>query len=37
METLKVRDHLGDLGLDRRVILKWMLKKVGVRLWAGLV
>jgi hypothetical protein len=26
-EILKGRDHLGDLGIDRRITLKWILKK----------
>jgi hypothetical protein len=26
-ENLKGRDHLGDLGLHERIILKWMLRK----------
>jgi len=24
-----VRDHLGDLDVDRRIILEWILKKLG--------
>jgi hypothetical protein len=26
-KTFKGRDHLGDVGVDRRIILKWILKK----------
>jgi hypothetical protein len=29
------RDHLEYLGIARRIILEWILKKQGVRLWSG--
>jgi hypothetical protein len=35
-ENLKGRDHLGAAKVDRRIILKWMLKEYSVRVWIGL-
>jgi hypothetical protein len=29
------RDHMGELGMRLRIILKWILKKYGVRTWTG--
>jgi hypothetical protein len=34
-KNLKVRDHLGELGVDGRIILQWILKRFGVRVWNG--
>jgi len=31
--NLKERDHLGDPGVDWRVILRWIFRKCDVRLW----
>jgi len=31
------RDHMGELGMRLRIILKWILKKYGVRMWAGFI
>jgi hypothetical protein len=33
LENIKRRDHLGDLGVDERIIFKWILEKDGVRMW----
>jgi hypothetical protein len=32
---LKGRDSFGDLDVIGRIVLRWILKKSGVRLWAG--
>jgi hypothetical protein len=34
---LKGRDHSEDLGIDGRIILKLILEKHSVRLWAGFI
>jgi len=31
----KPEENLGDLGMDGKKVLKWTLKKEGVRVWAG--
>jgi len=31
------RDHLGDLGIDERIILKLIFKKSDRRVWIGLI
>jgi hypothetical protein len=33
LENMKGRDHLEDVGIDVRIILKWIMKQYGVRLW----
>jgi hypothetical protein len=33
--NLKGRNHFRDLGLDSRIILKWILEKQGARTWPG--
>jgi hypothetical protein len=33
--NLRERDHLGDTGVDGRIILRWILMKWGVGLWTG--
>ena len=35
--NLKKRDHLGDPGVDRRIILKWIIRKWDVGEWIGLI
>jgi len=33
--NLRERDHLGDPGLDERIILRWNLRKWYVGVWTG--
>jgi len=33
--NLKERDHLGDTGVDERIILRWIFRKWGVGVWTG--
>ena len=30
----KVRDHLEDLGVDGRIMLRWIVRKWGVGVWS---
>jgi len=32
---VRERDHLGDPGVDGRIILRWTFRKRDVRLWTG--
>jgi hypothetical protein len=36
-ENVKGRDRLEDLGVDVRIILKFILSELGVRMWTGLI
>jgi len=33
--NLRVRDHLGDPGVDGRIILIWIFRKWDVEVWTG--
>jgi hypothetical protein len=36
-ENVKVRDHLEDVGIDGRIILKWISKKEGGNMQTGFI
>jgi hypothetical protein len=33
--NLRERGHLGDISLDRKIILRWIFRKWDERLWTG--
>jgi hypothetical protein len=35
-ENLRERDHWGDLGVEEKIILRWILRKLDVGVWTGL-
>jgi hypothetical protein len=37
LENLKGQDHLEDLGIDEKLILEWILKKLGGKVWTGFI
>jgi hypothetical protein len=37
LERLKERGHLEDLGIDERIILKWVLGEMAWSLWIGFI
>ena len=35
LENLRERDHLGERGVDGRIILRWIFRKWDVGVWSG--
>jgi hypothetical protein len=35
--NLRERDHLGDAGVDGRIIIRWIFMNWGVGLWNGMI
>jgi len=35
--NLRERDHLGDPGVDGRIVLRWIFRKWDVGIWTGLI
>jgi len=33
--NLRERDHMGETGVDGRIILRWIFRKWDVELWTG--
>jgi hypothetical protein len=34
--NLRERDHLGEPGIDRKIILRWIIRKWDMGVWKGL-
>jgi len=37
LESLKERDHMEDVGVDGRIVLKWIWVKWGGKVWTGFI
>jgi hypothetical protein len=37
LDNLNERDHLGETGMERRIILKWNIKKQDLREWTTFI
>jgi hypothetical protein len=37
LENLKEKYHSEDPGLNRKIILEWILEKLGEKVWAGCI
>jgi hypothetical protein len=37
MGNLREREHVEDPGVDGRIILKWIFRKLDVGVWTGLI
>jgi hypothetical protein len=37
VKNMKGRNHLRDLGVDGRILLKWALKEQGMKVWTEII
>jgi len=37
LENLKERDHSEDLGVDEKMVLKWIFGKISGNMWIGCI
>jgi len=37
LKNLKGQDHLEDLGIYEKIILEWILRKYGGKVWTGFI
>jgi hypothetical protein len=37
LENLEGRDHSEEFGIDGKIILEWILRKLGGKVWSGFI